>query len=625
MSTNPKDKRAENHSLRIVSICHRILSPVTGNARFFTAALLICCAVPWVFALTQGAKILWLIAMTTLQGVALAYILSLISLLLSQLLSHLFTSPSGRRATSRVINTLLLLIPATLLLTDVGSIAMTGQPVDIDSVNLMLETTTREAGGFFTQYLTVKATLIMLSVLLIITAISLIVPTAVRHLRRHASKHALMRPYLQAAAIAMAVIGGLSLLIPQLRSVTFNNYNDLLIWASQTPDNPVLIRTNRLRLGDPLSKWLYIYKDISLQNQNIAAWEECQAEALSIPVTPPAENEFDIIIVIGESFIRQHSPLYGYYLNTTPRLKEQCDSGRLVVFSDMITAANFTTASLRNFLNLNDLSEDETWYNSVYFPLLIKKAGWNVYHYDNQTVSRTSDAGIGRMIYSPVNLSEVYDGVSDSIFNYDGDYLSYIDRKLIPREKSGRKLVIYHLWGQHFPASDRFPGTPRFDISDITSDHPWLNDDRRREIAAYDSATYYNDSIVNAIIDSRRDRPTILIYFSDHGEDSWELAPVEARNRPMPQDRAWLDRQYHIPFMVWMSDSLRQQYPAIEQRIRSAADRSAMLDNLGQMILGMAGITTPLYRPERDITSPHWHPRPRVTAEGYHYDDSPAK
>lgn len=45
-----------------------------------------------------------------------------------------------------------------------------------------------------------------------------------------------------------------------------------------------------------------------------------------------------------------------------------------------------------------------------------------------------------------------------------------------------------------------------------------------------------------------------------------------------------------------------------------------MLDNLGQAVIGLAGISAPCYREERDITSPAYIPRPRVTAEGYRFD-----
>ena len=170
--------------------------------------------------------------------------------------------------------------------------------------------------------------------------------------------------------------------------------------------------------------------------------------------------------------------------------------------------------------------------------------------------------------------------------------------------------------GQHFPASARFPGAGKFTADDIVSDKPWMNPERRQEVADYDNATLYNDSVVGAIIDRWRDSPSVAIYLSDHGEDIWDLAPMEARNKQMPDDPEWIDRQYHIPFFVWMSDSFRELYPEISERIAGAKNRSGSLDNLGQMIVGICGISTPYYKPERDMTSPRFVPVKRVSVDG---------
>jgi heptose-I-phosphate ethanolaminephosphotransferase len=139
-------------------------------------------------------------------------------------------------------------------------------------------------------------------------------------------------------------------------------------------------------------------------------------------------------------------------------------------------------------------------------------------------------------------------------------------------------------------------------------------------VAEFDNAMAYNDSVVGAIIDQRSDGPTILFYFSDHGEDCWDLAPMEARNKQMPEDKSWLDRQYHVPFMVWMSDSFMAQYPDLAQRIRRAATRKGMLDNFGQFVLGISGIRTQYYRPTRDISSQQYQPKKRTTINGYELD-----
>lgn len=610
MSTDhPSDKTRKRFFAgeKAISLFRALLRPVGKNPAFFICTALFGASVPWIYAALTGSRILWLVLYATIQSVALSYLLCLL------------VSAVGNRKWRNTAKAVILLLLGGIALIEAGCMATTGEPMTIDSVNLILETEPGEAAGFLTQYLSAKAILTILSIILAMAAMAAVIILIIRKTKQNRGGENLTIAAL-CIILAAIVAPGSVRLASLMRPIGMNDYRELLTWAAQDPGNPVLVRVNQLKFGDPLSKWTYILKELSLQNRNISTWEEKQAEAIGRPATSGSTDDFNIVVIIGESFIRQHSPLYGYYLPTTPRLSAEADSGRLAVFTDMVTAANFTTTSLRNFLNLNDLSRGEGWEEGVYFPLIVKKAGWKVFHYDNQTVSRASDSGISRIIYAPFNMAHTYDGVSDTLFRYDGDFTAYVENRLRPRDAEGKKMVTYHLWGQHFPASDRFPGTPRFTSDDITVDRPWLDEERRQSVADYDSATFYNDSVVGAIIDYWSDTPTLLFYFSDHGEDCWDLSPVGARNKPMPEDSLWLDRQYRIPFFVWMSDKFRENRPDLCRRVREAASRPGMLDNFGQAVIGLAGISSPYYRPDRDITSPSYLPRRRVTSEGYRID-----
>lgn len=495
-----------------------------------------------------------------------------------------------------------------------GAILFTGEAVGPDSLGLVLETNPSEIKGFASQYMSVGGVLavaaIIIACLLVAAIISFIIKKAsIRGIRLVATVTLL-------AIVCFGVFREAEL----LRGLFINDYREFILWVSQDPGNPVLIRTNQLKFADPLPKWAYLMKDRSMQQADIGRWEQTQQVVLENTVKPSSPHDFNIVVIIGESFILSHSSLYGYHLPTNPRLESESERGNLVAYTDMITTANFTTTSLRNILNLNDLSQGEEWWSAPYFPLVLKQAGWETYHFDNQTISASSDIGLGRMIYSPFNLRHTYDAVSDSIFKYDGDFAAYVSRKLAALPATGKRFVTYHLWGQHFDCRDRFPGTPRFTAQDITVGLPWLEDSHRQEIADYDSATYYNDSVVGSIIDCWRDTPTLLFYFSDHGEDCWDLAPVGARNHPHPDDHAWLDRQYRVPFFVWMSDQFKELHPGLVKKITASRARSGMLDNFGQIVLGLGEVATPYYRPGRDITSPAYRPVPRITSEGYCFD-----
>lgn len=154
-------------------LCHHILAPVSGNPVFFIAVTLMSAAIPWMFAITQGAKILWLMLFATVQGTALSYLLCLL------------VSLMRNRVVRLVAKTMILVILGLLTLAEAGAITMTGQPLTSDSVNLLLETNSRETSGFFSQYLSAKAVVTMIAFCIAIIAASLISPLIISKLKQN--------------------------------------------------------------------------------------------------------------------------------------------------------------------------------------------------------------------------------------------------------------------------------------------------------------------------------------------------------------------------------------------------------------------------------------------------------
>lgn len=80
-----------------------------------------------------------------------------------------------------------------------------------------------------------------------------------------------------------------------------------------------------------------------------------------------------IVIIIGESFSKHHSSLYGYPLPTNPRLEERLRRGELFVFRDVVSPANLTTSVLSNLFSPASLGSGQSWKDSPLFPALFKK------------------------------------------------------------------------------------------------------------------------------------------------------------------------------------------------------------------------------------------------------------
>lgn len=586
---------------KIQRLTRRLFAPVAHYPKSFIALTILGFLSTLLYAAIAPGHIIKLLVFAFVQSTAWSYLwCAILSLIKSSRIT-------------KTVNIIVLAVYSFIALADTATVATTGVPISIDELNLFSETTLGESKGFFQQYLSGRAIL-----LITIAAAIVILPLfAVGGCKKLAAKHPAGKPAVRVLTLCFVIFGWIRV-FSFAPLFMIDDYSEFLVWESEPRfDNPELSYYNQIRLADATDKVICYSKELHLQNGEYTRWEETQRNALEQPCTAASDREFNIIVIIGESFIRRHSSLYGYHLPTDPRMKAEADSGRVAIFTDMISPANFTTYSVRNLLSLNDLTNGQRWADGVYFPLLMRQSGRSVYHYDNQTSKLGYDAGISRLFYNDINLLHTYNMVSDSCFTYDGEFVDYLERKFYPQEAPRQKLVIYHLEGQHFPAAARYPGDGPFDMTDIPASHPWMTPEARREVAEYDNATRYTDSIVGRILDRYKSSPSIVVYFSDHGEDIWDLAPTGSRNKPNPSDAAWIDRQFHIPFFVWMSDSFQGSYPGLAAAIRKGAARPGSLDHLGQMVIGLAGIHSPYYNPKLDITSPQYDVTVRKTAEGY--------
>lgn len=550
-------------------------------------------------------KSLYMLACAAMQSCALAYVLCLI------------VTPVRNRKAKIITETALLLPFAIIAVCDTGSLLATKNLINWISVSLIMETTAGEAAGFLHQYMT-PLNWLLLALITVSTAGFVFL---CRWLWCKAEQKRIWNRLIASLIIILAAVG-LVLDINICPFLGFNDYAQLTIWSGMP-----LIRDNSSRYdyctyGELLTRYLYIFKNISLLNKDYDKWEENQEDIWNNTDYSTDTDDFDIVILIGETCIRKHFQVYGYHLPTTPYLQTEKDQGRLVTFDDVLTPSNYTTLSLRNVMSTNRLSDGEPWFRGAYFPMLIRKAGWDVYHYDNQARPGGNDIGLTKVFYTPLNMQQVYTAVMDTTFYYnDMDYVEYVDSALAPNEQPGKKMVIYHFVGQHFPYDERYPHPGRFTATDIIADLPWLNNDRRRQIADYDNATLHNDSVVGRLMERWQKRPTIMFYFGDHGDEVWDLGKAGVRNNEQWDDPAWVDRQFHIPFMIWMSDEFQRLYPEKTARIRQATSRRyGTIDLLGYMILGIADPDNPHYRPDRDLLNPLYDPQPRISVSGKEFD-----
>lgn len=365
-------------------------------------------------------------------------------------------------------------------------------------------------------------------------------------------------------------------------------------------------RSHMRNPDDLVTKVVVSFYDMSIAEKEMSRVITLAEQVEALPQSA-SNDSLNVIVVIGESYIREHAALYGYPLQTTPFLSHEQQEGRLFVFTDMVSPYNQTTRVIRNLLSCNSLGHHEDWSSAPPFTAIYKKNGYHVTMYDNQ---KNFDMGfvfaysLNTYLYHPQIMKACYHETNDSTFEFDGQMVDDYQKRQTP---SAKRLVLFHLLGQHVGFEYRYPKNFAYFNEDSLSfrKEPWLTKDMREDIVHYDNATRYNDHVLQQIIGLYDQQNTIVVYLSDHGEEVYDYRENSGRDDwGMGSDpRQVLRWQYMVPFVVWCSDKYAATHPDIIKQLQNATSRPAMLDNVCQLLFHLSDLKTPYYNKTRDVLS----------------------
>ena len=308
---------------------------------------------------------------------------------------------------------------------------------------------------------------------------------------------------------------------------------------------------------------------------------------LRLHKTNPTISETDsihpsqVVILVGESFAKNHSSLYGYDKPTNPCLEKLQADSALIVFEDVTSPTTFTVGAFKYILNdyrLEGNPSDLKWYDSTTIIEAMSKAGYYTMWISNQSPYGMYD-----------NLPSGYSRLCDkSYFNphtgagkYD-EYLLTIDTDTATAAHD-KCLIIYHLMGQHEMFDKRFPESFRHFTAD---DYPNRPPRRAKIISDYDNATLYNDYVVGEIINSYKDHEAIVIYFPDHGIDVFDVTEHFGHAGANAES---IEHCKKIPFVVYISPALDRKAPNIKKNLMLEKDKAMCTDTLFDLVLRIAG------------------------------------
>ena len=330
-----------------------------------------------------------------------------------------------------------------------------------------------------------------------------------------------------------------------------------------------------------------------------------------------------IVLIIGESYNKHRSQLYGYDKATTPRQLKRMQDSTLIAFTDVVAPWNLTSYVFKDVFSLYAVGEEGDWTDRPMFPEIFRKAGYHVTFLTNQFLPKAGEAVYdfsgGFFLNNPELSKLLFDDRNKRLHRYDDGMLKELDAREMKRQYANQ-LTIIHLMGQHVDYRGRFPKTRRMFT---TADYPdkKLTEKRLQINADYDNATLYNDSIVEEIIRRFEHRNAVIIYMPDHGEECFNTLDYFGRNHSAIIDYRLAREEFEIPFWIWASELYRMAHPYGWEAIKRYRNRPYMTDLLPHTLLFLAGIHTKDYRKEYDVLNSEYNEkRPRLLKNSVDYN-----
>ena len=372
-----------------------------------------------------------------------------------------------------------------------------------------------------------------------------------------------------------------------------------------------LTRADRASIYQPLYRLAFSIRANQLTAQQI----DRLVDGLNrVEVDSCSFRSKQIVLIIGESYNKRHSGLYGYDKETTPRQQTLAEEGSLIPFSDVIAPWNLTSFVFKLLFStavVEKAGDQSKWCDAPLFPTLFRKSGYEVAFFTNQFLPQAKEAVYdfsgGFFLNNPTLSQAMFSRRNDRLYYFDESMLGVLDASMSGEREAANEmtpqLTIVHLKGQHVDYRTRCP-KKRQHFFRADYKRPRLSRAELQDLAYYDNATRYNDSIVGEIVNRYKDQDAIVVYVPDHGEEVYnDDVHLHGRLHNSTIDRRLAHEEFDIPFWIWCSDSYRQLHPDIWQAIVASKDKRYMTDALSHLLLFLAGIHTPAYRDDMNILS----------------------
>ena len=292
-----------------------------------------------------------------------------------------------------------------------------------------------------------------------------------------------------------------------------------------------------------------------------------------------------VVFVIGESLRNDHLQINGYERETTPYLMEE---DNLVSLTDIYGAECFTHTSVPQIMTRADSANPQRAYDEQSFVTIFNDAGFRTTWIANQE----SVATYAYFMNECDTL--IYVNGDKSVYTFDKwldeDILPHLENEL--KDDNSTQLHILHSIGSHWWYNSHY--TDEFErYTPVIKSRVVSSNTQEEMINSYDNTILYTDYFIKETIDLIRDKKSILIFLSDHGESLGEDGYyLHGADRP----------ELHYPAaFVWYSDKYAQSFPDMIENLKDNSDKKYRSDYLFHSIIDAADITTEYKEPQLSI------------------------
>ena len=303
-------------------------------------------------------------------------------------------------------------------------------------------------------------------------------------------------------------------------------------------------------------------------------------------VVQPQETPDNIVLLVGESFTKLHSSLYGYDKITNPLLAAMAAEGEVYVYKNVSSACTSTIPAIKSLMTswLESVDSGKTWYKCLTLIEIMQTAGYKTYWISNQSKTGIYDNEVGRyadLCDEQSFVGNMHSGTKRS--DLDECLLPFIEEKV--EQSSGKSFFIIQMMGSHRDYSLRYSDEYKnFTPQDYNATHPRLSKKNKAVVAHYDNSILYNDYVVTEIMKLFKEEDAVVLYLSDHGQEVFDYDDEFFGHSA--------EHGYDIPFMFYPTPAFREKHAGIVESIKNNTETEYRTDSLMYTIMDIAGVET---------------------------------